>query len=98
MKPDIEPDQRLRIAAAICHLGRVRDCYTLEIAQGTFLAGHMLRRREFLTILRGAAAVRWPLPLRAQRSAKIPSVGVLLYGTFRGIRIPRHSTVAFGVV
>src|SRR3954470_10381857 len=40
-----------------------------------------MRRREFLSLL-GGAAVGWPVAAMAQRSSKsAPRVGVLLYGT-----------------
>lgn len=43
-----------------------------------------MRRRDFITLLTGAAAAFLPLPLRAQRASNIPRVGVLLYDTPQG--------------
>jgi putative ABC transport system substrate-binding protein len=43
-----------------------------------------MRRRQFITVLGCAAAYLLPRPLRAQRPAKLPRLGVVLFSTPRG--------------
>ena len=43
-----------------------------------------MRRRQFIAMLGGAAASLLPRPLRAQRPAKLPRLGIVLYSTPRG--------------
>ena len=43
-----------------------------------------MRRRRFITGLGGVAASLLPLPLHAQRPAKLPRLGVMLYSTPQG--------------